>query len=127
MLQYLLVVRSSSWKYDLVAMLLVYCSLCMFSYVRVHVIWSMGMEVYCVWCKCCMQWKILNSAFSLFLYTHFPSSSIRAIYHMIYMLKMLIITRVVIIYINICKCCKYRLLLIAIVVIKHVVSWKSCD
>ena len=36
-----------------------------------------------------------------------PSSGIRAIYHMIYMLKMLIIASVVIIHIDICKYYEY--------------------
>ena len=60
MLQYLLVARSSSWKHDLVTMLLIYCSLCMFSYVRVHVVWSIGHGNVLCWCKCCMQWKIFK-------------------------------------------------------------------
>ena len=51
--------------------------------------------------------KILNSAFSLFLYTYFPSSGIRALYHMIYMLNVLIIARVMIMHIDICKSCEY--------------------
>ena len=51
--------------------------------------------------------KILKfRIFSCFEYP-FPSSGIRAYYHMIYMLKMLIITSVMIIYIDICKCCEY--------------------
>ena len=86
-----------------------------------------GHESVVCWCKCCMQWKIFKFRIFIVLYIHFSSSGFRAYYHMIYMLKMLIITRVVIIYINICKCCKYRLLLllIAIVLIKYVVSCKS--
>ena len=66
------------------------------------------------WCKCCMQWKIFKFRIFIVLYIHFPSSGIKAYYHMIYMLKILIITRVAIIYINICKCCKYRLCLVQV-------------
>ena len=59
------------------------------------------------WCKCCMQWKILNSAISLSTHNTFPESGIRALYHMIYMLNEMIIASVVVMHVSICKSCEY--------------------
>ena len=67
----------------------------------------MGMEMYCVDANVACNEKFLNSALSLFLYTYFPSSGIKALYHMIYMLNVLIITSVVIIHVDIYKSCEY--------------------
>ena len=51
--------------------------------------------------------KFLNSTFFIVILSHFPSSGIRAIYHMICMLKILIIASVMIIHVDIYKCCEY--------------------
>ena len=50
--------------------------------------------------------KFLNYAFFIITLSHFPSNGIKANYHMIYMLN---------------------IMLIASVMIKHIVSYKSCD
>ena len=66
-----------------------------------------GMEMYCVDANVARNEKFLSFAFSLFLFTYFPSSGIRALYHMIYMLNVLIIASVVIMHVDICKSCEY--------------------
>ena len=67
----------------------------------------MGMFVKCVDANVVCNEKFLNFAISLSTHNTFPSSGIRALYHMIYMLNVLIIASVVIMHVDNCKCCDY--------------------